>query len=115
MLIEVLVVENCPGEAPTRDLVRRVCAAAGAPNTPVVTTVIRTLEQARRRGFVGSPTVLVDGVDPHHDDTLDPALACRVYRGPAGSSGLPDEAVLRAAVRHARPDRSAPPAGGPTP
>lgn len=39
--------------------------------------------------FVGSPTILIDGVDPFGVAGQSPAFACRVYATPAGLSGVP--------------------------
>jgi hypothetical protein len=39
--------------------------------------------------FVGSPTILINGVDPFGVAGQSPAYACRVYATPAGLSGVP--------------------------
>ena len=64
---------------------------------------IRTDDDASSAGFVGSPTILIDGVD------LVPAaaeeqigLSCRVYRRRDGRvSPIPDPDDLREALRGA--------------
>lgn len=63
---------------------------------------IDTLERASARGFPGSPTVLVDGVDPFADRDLAPALACRVYDTPTGRAGTPTIEQLRRAISEAQ-------------
>ena len=50
----------------------------------VRTTVIASQVQAQERGFVGSPTILINGVDPFGVARQSPAYACRVYATPAG-------------------------------
>jgi hypothetical protein len=45
----------------------------------VRTTVIASQEQAQERGFVGSLTILINGVDPFGVAGQSPAYACRVY------------------------------------
>ena len=55
----------------------------------VRTTVIASQEQAQERGFVGSPTILINGVDPFGTAGQSPAYACRVYATPDGLSGVP--------------------------
>ncbi len=60
-----------------------------------------TEEEARRRGFGGSPTILIDGVDIDPDGR-DPAgrLTCRAYRKLDGSIGpLPEKELIRRAIR----------------
>jgi len=61
----------------------------------VRTTVIASQEQAQERGFVGSPTILINGVDPFSAAGQSPAYACRVYATPDGLSGVPpvDEVI----------------------
>ncbi len=57
---------------------------------------VETREEAEQLGFRGSPTVLVDGVDPFADDAVASGLACRVYETPDGPQGSPTVAQLRA-------------------
>jgi len=61
---------------------------------------IDTEPAAEREGFVGSPTIRIDGADlqPPPDDE-PPGLTCRIYRRRDGSaSPLPDPADLRVAL-----------------
>lgn len=46
-------------------------------------------------GFRGSPTILVNGVDPFADDSQPFAFACRVYASPRGLVGSPTREQLR--------------------
>ncbi len=48
---------------------------------------VETAEDAARLGFHGSPTVLVNGVDPFAEEGAPVGLACRVFRTPAGLAG----------------------------
>jgi len=57
---------------------------------------IDTAEEAERRHFVGSPTVLIDGRDPFAGRETIYGLACRVYRTPDGLAGSPSKEQLRA-------------------
>jgi hypothetical protein len=50
---------------------------------------IRDEAEAERVGFPGSPTVLVDGVDPFADPTAPVGFACRVYTTSGGQEGAP--------------------------
>jgi hypothetical protein len=61
---------------------------------PVRISVIASRQQAEEREFIGSPAILVDGVDPFGVDPFDvagqsAAFACRVCATPAGLSGVP--------------------------
>lgn len=64
--------------------------------------LIDSHEQAVARGFRGSPTVLVNGVDPFGDDPAPVGLACRVYETEKGPAGSPTLAQLRDAIDMAR-------------
>lgn len=59
---------------------------------------VETTKDAVRLGFHGSPTVLVDGVDPFADGRAPVGLACRVFRTPAGLAGSPTIEQLREAI-----------------
>jgi len=60
--------------------------------------LIETPEAAAEAGFRGSPTVVVDGVDPFADPDAPVGLACRVYRTDDGYAGSPSLQQLRDAV-----------------
>jgi hypothetical protein len=80
MHVEVLVIPDCPHAQTTTAVVRRALDELGLTGTPVTTTVVTSHAQAEQLGFVGSPTVLIDGHDPFADPSLSPGLACRLYR-----------------------------------
>lgn len=60
--------------------------------------LIDTHELAVARDFHGSPTVLIDGVDPFADDNAPVGLACRVYETEDGYAGSPTLDQLRAVI-----------------
>ncbi|WP_270889810.1 thioredoxin family protein [Pedococcus sp. 5OH_020] len=51
--------------------------------------VVEASEQAERLGFMGSPTIMVDGKDPFATGAEQPAWACRVSMTPDGLAGSP--------------------------
>lgn len=63
--------------------------------------LIETPEAAQQQAFRGSPTVLVDGVDPFADPDAPVGLSCRVYATETGYAGSPSLDQLRAALRKA--------------
>jgi hypothetical protein len=101
--LEVLVVLDCPHSAAAQDLLRSVLLDAGWPATAIRVTVIASQREAEQRGFVGSPTILINGVDPFAEPGRTAALACRIYPGPHGPSGLPPADQLRAALTKSHP------------
>jgi hypothetical protein len=64
--------------------------------------LIDTHELAVARGFHGSPTVLIDGVDPFADDNAPVGLACRVYQTEDGYAGSPTLDQLRTVIATAQ-------------
>lgn len=60
---------------------------------------IDTPEAAEEAGFRGSPTILVDGVDPFADGDEPVGLSCRVYDTPGGPAGAPTMEQFREVLR----------------
>ena len=98
MDIELLVVPECPNEAAAAELI-----AAAVADTRVQATITRTVitsqDQARRRGFTGSPTILLNGSDPFAAPAGPGAMACRLYSTPEGLRGVPAFRDLRQALK----------------
>lgn len=101
--VELLWWEGCPSTERAAAAVREALAELGLPETAVQMREIETDDDARDAGFIGSPTILIDGED------IVPAaaeeqigLSCRVYRRRDGRvSPLPDPDDLREALRRA--------------
>jgi hypothetical protein len=102
MDVELLVVPDCPNESVALTVLRLAFDRVGLAAQSVRTTVISSREQAQDRGFVGSPTILIDGVDPFGVAGQSPAFACRVYVTPAGLSGAPPLGDVISALTAAR-------------
>lgn len=97
MRIQVLHVADCPG---TAVLLERLATVLGTrADAAVRRRLIGDERAARAAGMTGSPTLLVDGVDPFAGGT-EPSLACRLYLDERGRvSGSPSVAQLRAALQ----------------
>ncbi|MBI3839925.1 MAG: hypothetical protein HY288_18540 [Planctomycetia bacterium] len=91
MKIQVLFFEGCPNYKTAIDLVRSV-----APNATIEEVEIKTPEDAERMRFLGSPTILVDGVDvePSARTRTDFGFSCRTYNG----MGLPSREIVVSAI-----------------
>jgi len=64
--------------------------------------VISDEGDAARWGMHGSPTLLIDGVDPFAEPGQPPSLSCRLYRDDDGRiSGAPSASQLRQAIGQA--------------
>ncbi len=100
--LELLHWDGCPSADDALADLRSALAELGLP-TGVRLTEITTDEQAAERGFIGSPTLLLDGVDLLPPPPGEPTgLNCRVYRRRDGRySPTPDPEDLRDALRNA--------------
>jgi hypothetical protein len=96
--VELLVVPDCPHEKAAADLLRSALDDVGLTAVDFQLTVIDTPEDAERRGFAGSPTILLDGIDPFQTPGQTDSVSCRLYPGP---DGLPDLRTLRQALKRA--------------
>jgi hypothetical protein len=100
MQIEVLYFEDCPNHLPTVERIKTVLHEEGY-SAEVREVLVPDVQEAQRVNFLGSPTVLVNGIDiePAAADRKDFGLMCRRYKG-----GVPSHQLIRAAVRSASND-----------
>ena len=80
--------EGCPHSKLAERRVT-VLTRLGRDEQTVTKVLIETPEGAVRLGFIGSPTVLVDGRNPFARGDEQPASACRVFLTPNGPDGAP--------------------------
>ncbi|WP_351231249.1 organomercurial lyase [Streptomyces sp. NPDC002133] len=93
MRITVLIVSDCPN-APVIE--ERIAHAAEGRGVEVELVEVADQEEAARLGMTGSPTVLIDGVDPFAVPGAPASLSCRLYRGADGRvEGAPSVVKLR--------------------
>ena len=99
-MIELLYFDGCPSAAEAETVLRRVLAEEGKTE-PLTKIAVETPAQAVATGFLGSPTVRVNGrdIEPARADEPGGAMSCRLYRTEHGESGVPPAELLRAAVR----------------
>lgn len=96
MRVELLVVPDCANEDRALCLLRSSLDEVGLDRVGVSVVVIDSQAEAERYGFVGSPTILIEGVDPFAVSGALPALACRMY---PGGQGVPGRRELREALK----------------
>jgi len=98
--VELLFWSGCPSHPQALADLKEAMAELGLDPADVTVREIDSDEQAMVEGFVGSPTIRVDG-----RDILPPAgeptgLTCRIYRRRDGRiSPTPDPLDLREALR----------------
>ena len=101
--IELLWWEGCPSYPEARSQLTEVMAEEGHDPESLEVREVPTEADAEREGFVGSPTIRLDGRDLFPADGEPVGLACRVYRLRDGrASPVPDRDDLREALRRAR-------------
>lgn len=101
--VELLWWEGCPSHPRALDELRAAMHDAGLDAGELTVREVTSDRQAQAEGFVGSPTIRVDGHDVHPLPADEPAgLTCRIYRLRDGrTSPTPDPADLRDALRDA--------------
>ena len=77
-------------------------ALHGRTDASIIRQRDETTEEAIRLGFHGSPTILIDGIDPFAEPSAPVGLACRVFRTPNGLAGSPTLEQLHAVFSEAR-------------
>jgi hypothetical protein len=100
--VEVLYFAGCPNHVPTVERVREVLAQEGTP-ADIVEIEVTDAATAQQVGFLGSPSIRVDGQD------IEPGaqgcafgMMCRTYDDGGRRAGTPPPEWIRAAVREAR-------------
>jgi hypothetical protein len=105
--VELLWWEGCPSTERALAAVREALSELGLSDVEVHMREVVTDDDARDAGFVGSPTILIDGADlvPAADEETI-GLSCRVYRRRDGRvSPIPDPDDLREALQRAEVKR----------
>jgi hypothetical protein len=97
MRIEVLYVPDCPNYTLAVDRVKTILASESL-QVEVSGILINSETEAQALQFPGSPTIRINGSDVEPEQRA-PSLFCRLH---ANRSGVPSEAVLRAAVLQAK-------------
>jgi hypothetical protein len=100
MELTLLTVPACPNAAVFEE--RLAAALAGHPDTVVRRREVADEREAAAAGMHGSPTLLVDGVDPFAAPGQPPSLSCRLYRDATGrADGAPPVDALRRVLEQA--------------
>ena len=97
MEVSLLYFDGCPNHHATMALLETLLEEADWVGTVRLVNV-ESPERAEELSFRGSPTVLLDGVDPFLDHEAPVGLSCRLYAADSGYQGTPPESELRAAI-----------------
>jgi hypothetical protein len=110
MHVTLLAVPGCPNLPVLEE--RLAEALDGLPALTVSRQVIATDDDAARTGMHGSPTILIDGIDPFGESGQPASVSCRLYLDSDGrAEGAPSVSQLRHALTTAAAsgDRAASP------
>ena len=100
MHLTVLAVPGCPNAPVLSD--RLAAVLHGRAGVSVSHQVISNEGEAARCGMRGSPTLLIDGVDPFGEPEQSPGMSCRLYLDENGqTSGAPSVGQLQQAIEQA--------------
>ena len=97
MDVHLLFFDDCPSWLVADERLRAALDQTGHEDVVVVHELVTTIDEAQRRHFTGSPTILINGVDPFANPGAELALACRVYPSAEGLDGSPSiEQIVQA-------------------
>jgi hypothetical protein len=97
MELTLLTVPDCRHATAFEE--RLAAALAGHPGAVIRRRVVADDQEAAKAGMHGSPTLLIDGVDPFAGPGQAPSLSCRLYRDEAGrAGGAPSVEALQQAL-----------------
>jgi hypothetical protein len=100
--IRLLHFDGCPHVRLAEERLDDALAAAGQGGRPVEIVRVDDAAPGDRALFLGSPTLLVDGVDPFAPEgARGPIMGCRMYATEAGPDGAPSVAQLADALGRA--------------
>jgi hypothetical protein len=99
MKIEVLYFEGCPNHTPAMEIVRETLDTLGRQDE-IHQVEIHTQAEAEAIGFVGSPTIRINGSDIESWARVakEFGLSCRTYVNGSHYGGVPSREMLRRAI-----------------
>lgn len=99
MKIEVLYFEGCPNHLPAIEIVRETLNSL-ARKDEIHQVEIHTQAEAEAMGFVGSPSIRIDGADiePGARTTRTFGISCRTYLQGSQRGGVPSHEQVRRAI-----------------
>lgn len=99
MKIEVLYFEGCPNHAPAIDVVRDTLNTFGRQDE-IHQIEVRTQAEAEAMGFVGSPSIRINGsdIEPWARTAKNFGVSCRTYIDGLHHAGVPSRELVRRAV-----------------
>jgi hypothetical protein len=102
MKIELLYFEGCPNHEPAMKILREALESSGLQGR-IEEVQVRTQSEAEATGFVGSPSIRINGsdIEPRARTATVFGLSCRTYVHGSQHSGVPSRELLRDAIMEA--------------
>jgi len=101
MRIRLLTFDECPSGPEAHRVLQEVLDQEGL-SVPIERVEIPDIATACREGFLGSPSIQIDGLDIEESRRGDQAChGCRLYRGESVATGVPPRELIRSALRRA--------------
>lgn len=103
MKVEILYFSGCPNHVSAVDCVREVLAQEETP-AEMVEVEVTEAANAQQVGFLGSPSIRVNGLDvePAARGARAFGMMCRTYFDEGHPAGVPTHDLIRVAVREAK-------------
>jgi len=98
MDVTLMYFDDCPNWKIADERLRSL--QTEIPDLHISRLKVTTPEAAERHQFRGSPSLLIDGIDPFATESDPVGLSCRVYQTPDGPAGSPTIDQLREAISH---------------
>lgn len=92
----LLYFEDCPNWTVADKHLDQI--ATENPGLTIERRTVDTIEEAEATRFRGSPSIIVDGVDPFAEPDDPVGLSCRIFQTPDGPAGSPTLEQLRAVI-----------------
>ncbi len=103
MTVEVFYIDGCPNHRPTVDRVKELLNDLRSP-AELIEVPVTDLGSALAYGFLGSPTVRVNGIDvePAARTSNQFGFMCRTYLDGTNREGVPSVELIRQALEQAQ-------------
>lgn len=96
MNVTLLYFDDCPNWLEADGHLRTL--ASEYPEMIIERRLVETVEDAETTRFHGSPSIIVNGVDPFAEEDAPVGLSCRMYQTSNGPAGSPTLDQLRDAI-----------------
>ena len=107
MKVEILYFAGCPNHRPAVESVSGILRQESVA-AELLEIEIKDLDTAHAMGFLGSPSIRIDGrdVEPNVRSSRAFGLTCRTYIDEGVRAGVPPSDIIRAAVKEAKENQS---------